>query len=212
MTQSLNEIEALAKKAARGAGHSWGLAEEAGKAVRWLSAFGPDGPRALADALDRADAQGAIGHGPMALGPAWIGAQGWLCPVTTGASLTDIADLLANGAQPVLNMVAQPILTVPFAAWAAGYLGAPVVLEWPGGQVVTDGTAVSGLDGLAQLDSATLTVRCADAATDLIAPGRRGHLDPETQDRLMAFASRTYAPATEESRALGAGAGNSDND
>ena len=36
MHASLNEIESLCKKAARGAGMSWGLAEEAGKAAKWL--------------------------------------------------------------------------------------------------------------------------------------------------------------------------------
>lgn len=40
---SLGEVEALCKKAARGAGLPWGLAEEAGFAARWLSAHGLDG-------------------------------------------------------------------------------------------------------------------------------------------------------------------------
>ena len=214
MSQSLNEIEALAKKAARGAGYSWGLSEEAGKAVRWLSSFGPDGARALADLLDSADLHGATGHAPMVLGPAWDGPQGWLCPLSAGASLTDIADQLGTGASPVLNGIVQPVLAVPFAGWAAGYLGKCVALEWSGGTIVTDGTAVSALVGLANLRATTLTVRCTVIGTgaDLMQPAGRGHLDPLTQDRLMTFAGRTYAPATAESRALGAGSGNSDND
>ncbi|MEL7259121.1 MAG: DUF3726 domain-containing protein, partial [Pseudomonadota bacterium] len=40
MSWSLNEVESLARKAARGAGYSWGLAEEAGKATRWTCAAG----------------------------------------------------------------------------------------------------------------------------------------------------------------------------
>ena len=40
MSYSLNEYEALALRAARGAGLSWGLAEEAGKAVKILSSLG----------------------------------------------------------------------------------------------------------------------------------------------------------------------------
>ena len=48
MTWSLNEIETLSRKAARGAGLSWGLAEEAGKATRWLAAAGLPGPQVLA--------------------------------------------------------------------------------------------------------------------------------------------------------------------
>ena len=37
MIVSLNEIEGLSYKAARGAGMSWGLAEEAAFATRWLA-------------------------------------------------------------------------------------------------------------------------------------------------------------------------------
>ncbi len=51
MICSLNEIEALARKAARGGGMSWGLAEEAGKAVRWLSDNGFPGPWLLSKLL-----------------------------------------------------------------------------------------------------------------------------------------------------------------
>ncbi|NND22495.1 MAG: DUF3726 domain-containing protein, partial [Silicimonas sp.] len=42
MSYSLNEVEATAKKAARGAGYPWGLAEEAAKATRWLCAHDID--------------------------------------------------------------------------------------------------------------------------------------------------------------------------
>ena len=38
MIYSLSEIDATCKKAARGSGLSWGYAEEAGKAARWLAA------------------------------------------------------------------------------------------------------------------------------------------------------------------------------
>ncbi|NJO21709.1 MAG: DUF3726 domain-containing protein [Sphingomonadales bacterium] len=37
MIVSLNEIENLSLKACRGAGMSWGLAEEAAQAARWLA-------------------------------------------------------------------------------------------------------------------------------------------------------------------------------
>ena len=48
MNWSLNELDAMARKAARGAGYSWGLAEEAGRATRWLAAAGLPGPMCLA--------------------------------------------------------------------------------------------------------------------------------------------------------------------
>ena len=45
--RSLNEIDSLCQKAARGAGLDWGLAEEAGFAAAWLAARGADGAAAL---------------------------------------------------------------------------------------------------------------------------------------------------------------------
>jgi len=48
---SLGEIDAIARKATRGAGYSWGIAEEVGKAVRWLSTYGFLGAETLAEHL-----------------------------------------------------------------------------------------------------------------------------------------------------------------
>ncbi len=56
---SLGEISALAIKAVRGSGLPWGLAEEAGWALRWLGRAGQPGPAALARAL-RADDLSAL--------------------------------------------------------------------------------------------------------------------------------------------------------
>ncbi|KMW60818.1 hypothetical protein AIOL_000983 [Candidatus Rhodobacter oscarellae] len=58
---SLGELQALAAKAARGAGLSWGLAEEAGWAVRWLEARGLAGAAALAGVLPEGAPQIALG-------------------------------------------------------------------------------------------------------------------------------------------------------
>lgn len=55
MSHSLNEIAALAKRAARGAGLSWGMAEEAGRAARWLASYDLTGPALLCDVLTKND-------------------------------------------------------------------------------------------------------------------------------------------------------------
>jgi hypothetical protein len=55
MLFSLNEIEAQLRKAARGAGLPWGLAEEAGKAARWLAMHGIDGLPASAALFEQND-------------------------------------------------------------------------------------------------------------------------------------------------------------
>ena len=56
---SSNEVDALAKKAAKGAGMPWGLAAEAGKATRWLADRGLPGPAVLADLLETPVADGS---------------------------------------------------------------------------------------------------------------------------------------------------------
>ncbi len=64
MSYSLNEYEALALRAARGAGLSWGLAEEAGKAVRILSSLGLESAQILLEALEAPKSNSALLLGP----------------------------------------------------------------------------------------------------------------------------------------------------
>ena len=106
MTFSLNEIEATAKRAARGAGYSWGLAEEAAKATRWLCARGIDGTRALAELLPLGLAQTPSTHVPEQLQGTWAG-SGALCPLATGALLSDLANQL-TGDPVTMQDVATP--------------------------------------------------------------------------------------------------------
>lgn len=121
MTWSLNEIEAETKKAIRGAGLSWGLAEEGAKAARWLAARAIDPMPALMDILDRHD-HGANISTAITLSQAgrWE-ARDPMCPIVLGATLSDRADLLI--ASPfVAGPVARPLLVIPFAARAAAML------------------------------------------------------------------------------------------
>ncbi|MGR3485095.1 MAG: DUF3726 domain-containing protein [Paracoccaceae bacterium] len=85
MILSLGEVEALSRKAARGAGLPWGLAEEAGRAVRHLHALGLDGASALAACLGRPG-----------------------CPIAAGCALSD-------GLGPPASPVASPLLLLAFA-------------------------------------------------------------------------------------------------
>lgn len=132
MHASLNEIESLCKKAARGAGMSWGLAEEAGKAAKWLSAHGLDGPQVIAGQLRRDDGVVYSELAPVIGAGAWHGASAALCPLITGAALSDHAYLLGSHGQILLNDVASPQLLIPFVSAMARRLKAPVELSWPG--------------------------------------------------------------------------------
>ncbi|MEL7525264.1 MAG: DUF3726 domain-containing protein [Pseudomonadota bacterium] len=208
MTLSLNEIEATAKRAARGAGYSWGLAEEASKAARWLSSHGQDGIAALALLLEKGLAQ-SPDHQPRATDEIWQG-DGDLCPLVTGAFLSDCAQNLRSG--PVdMRRVAVPLLILPFAANAAAELRCCVTVETDGRVAMTDGSNLLCADRLPEL-AERITVRPAGTIPSWQPHGARATPDPDSWTRLGVLAHRTYAPATDESRLRGAGAGLSDND
>jgi hypothetical protein len=211
MTHSLNEIEAMAKKAARGGGYSWGIAEEAGKAVRWLESHGLPGVASLACHLETGAARG-----PDTLDGIWTAQDGALCPLLCGASLNDCADQMLGAGQIEIAQVARPLLLLPFAAWSAVHLKASVAVSWDAVSIVTDGFNMNCTDQHQQIASPEpVTLVCRRAASghaQLSQPAMRGHVNASAWARLGALAHRTYAPATEESRLLGAGAGVSDND
>ncbi|WP_420395285.1 DUF3726 domain-containing protein [Nioella sp.] len=211
MTWSLNEIEALSRKAARGAGYSWGLAEEAGRAVRWLEARGLPGAQALADHLKQMDGQDLGTFTPDA--ESWTAPCGTACPILAG---TMLADGLAGQRTDPLSLadLGTPLLLLPFLAWMAEARGQPVGLSQDGGTVTlaADGT-LSGSTGAIGTGSSTVTVELdPQPAGQPVSEGLRSDCTAETVAALNAFAHRTYAPATEESRLAGAGAGLTDND
>lgn len=211
MTLSLNEVEALAKKAVRGSGYAWGIAEETGKAVRWLCAADVDGCAALAEYLSGCDGTDLSARARVQ-GNIWSSSGDRLCPLLAGAALSDLADTLKDR-EIRLQSVSHPILLAPFAGLSAQHLEATVVLEWNEACVATDGKALA-LQGETAALAATVTARIE---TDFHHTYRqptcsRANPDEDTLAVLSRLAHRTYAPATEASRLSGAGAGLSDND
>jgi len=216
MTFSLNEINATCKRATRGAGLSWGLAEEAGYAASWLARHSLPGPEALAGHLTAIDGVGYDQISPQGTSDIWHASGGTLCPLITGAALCDLAGALATGRTIALGRLSYPLLLLPFVAAASAMENAQLSLSWAGV------TAEFGPE-------LRLAVAAADSLTQDLVPGvhitmghtlsgepvprqTRGHISPEAGRILGSLGHRTYAPDTAESRLSGAGAGLSDND
>ena len=207
MNLSLSEVEALCRKAARGAGLSWGLADEAGRACRWLASHDLPGAMAMADHLERI----GTASGPAIRGTDWS-CDGALCPVRAGAGLCDHADGISGEPGLTLHNLRFPLLLLPFADEAARHLGRQIRLTSAGfsARLGRERPACDGTppDTIAQLSCAV--------TRDAVAPAKpaqtRADLAPALYKRLDALAQRTYAPATEASRLAGAGAGLTDND
>lgn len=202
---SSNEIEQLCLKAARGAGLSWGLAEEAGVAAAWLVSQGIDGPEILLHLLRL---------GPLA-GPTlpWRAQSLLQCPIRLGASLCDHADLPQTDLamrEIELGFVAMPLLLLPFLSRMAGSKHNSIELHGAGPRIILQSgeSAVTIAQGTPIASQAHLRIS-RGAEQPKKAALRHFTLSLTTIDALNIFAMRTTVPASEASRA---GAGASDRD
>ncbi|MEM6663486.1 MAG: DUF3726 domain-containing protein [Pseudomonadota bacterium] len=193
MDLSLNEYASLIKQAALGGGLPWGIAEEAGFAAKWLAARGVPFAEGFADLL--ASASESVGGGPGS-------------PLTLGPMLSDAPDTIATG---LSHEVQRPLILAPFCAAVASASRRAVVVDWAGGGFATDGLDLWTRD--AGIASAMVTIR-HDRSPDFAALScaSRADIRPDDHAALQRHAARMLAPATEESRRLGAGSSLSDND
>jgi hypothetical protein len=215
---SLNEVEAYARRGARGAGMAWGLAEEAGKAARWLSARRLPGVDLLLRLLTANDGRPYESMAPAAGTDRWVASGDTLCPVCCGAALSDRIAAREPGAELTLHDLAYPLLLAPFLDQPGQPPGGCYALRWPGFQMqVSAGSVALDYD-----DERVLVTECTDTATVSVIPGRRVEaadrprvagvdVDSSVWRVLDDLGKRTYVPASEESRAR-AGAARTDND
>jgi hypothetical protein len=202
MQPSLNEIEIESRKAARGAGLAWGLAEEAGHAVAWLVERGVNALPALLDVLAAYQTGDTIGD-----------------PLLAGMAIADRAQMLAEGEELAYLQIRQPVLLVPFMAMAARLAGRSIVLQYEDGVwSVRPGREDAGLLAAAVKKPRIVAVKCRAEELPLRGtveppPVMRLEIADQTWASLELLAHRTYVAASEESRRLGAGAGSGiDND
>ncbi|SDX54928.1 Protein of unknown function [Ruegeria halocynthiae] len=209
MNFSLNEIEATAKRATRGAGYAWGIAEDAAKATRWLCSQGVDGVVELARVLEREFTGSLDDHVPAGLYCDWDGGKD-LCPLTVGVLLSDCSHMLLTGPFRI-RQVASPMMLLPFAAHAARSQNVVAIVTTGDFSAATDGARLALRNDCPDWAD-HVEVALGDILTEPCSPQTRATPDPIAWKILNRIAHRTYAPATEESRLLGAGAGLSDND
>ena len=216
---SLNEVETYGRRAARGAGMSWGLAEEAGKASRWLAERGLPGVELLVRLLTANDGRSYASMAPVITDGRWQAVEGALCPVCTGAALSDRIDVLARGEEICLGALAYPLLLAPFLDHSWRFDDASHELRWPNVcvSIFANGVTLECERPPAYLservDEVNVSVGTQRKGNPTHRPRTGGVNTPLSVWRAMdALAKRTYVPATEESRARGAGAGPTDND
>ena len=184
MLCSLNEIELQVRKAVRGAGYGWGLAEEAGKAARWLSCHEYAAMPAFLDLCTRFDRSAYEAIAPASPDGVWAAPGGMLCPLIAGVALRDfLPDRMESG--PMALPVIFAALAVP-----AGYALEPGDLAAP---------AIVGL-------TCRRKAQPGRAGAEVVLPPGVA-VDDDIWRRIDVFARRTYVPTSDVSRRTGAGAG-----
>jgi hypothetical protein len=214
---SLNEIDAELRKAARGAGLSWGIAEDVGRMGRCLARFVPQHLDRLADALE--DLQSGRHAARVISDPSGIRSPDDrpLSPLVLGPAIADRLKDIAAGTLAITSPAAQPDLLVPILASLAERLQRPLRLRMKDFEITIDRDKAPAL--------AALTSRTGAEEMLISAPPQSRKLDPapaarsggiaiadKVWRRFNALAALTYVPASEHSRLAGAGAGLSDND
>lgn len=204
MDRSLNETAALAGKSIRGAGASWSSAQEVTWATRMLCAWGLNGAAAVAALCRLVGEKGVKVLSPMTLTNTWQAEPGPICPVRAGTALADSAAEIPNGLR--IASVASPIMVLPFAHLAAQHQKTLLRLDWAGGHAVLDGATLC-FEGSESTEISDLVLSIGGEMETPVPQLRRAKVHPEDWATLEKFAARTYAPASAESRASGAGDG-----
>ena len=216
---SLGEIDALARKATRGAGYSWGIAEETGKSVRWLSAYGFSGAEALAEHLLISANQHQklmpklINDEPDTLKFQNKNNQSSLCALSCCALINDLGHHIQDDKVLSFNQMLFPLLALSAAGRIAEAYEISVLFEYGKTKIICDSKGISLKDTPPLLSTFALdelsNVVCKKIPTvskNTHFPNPQSREIPQkTIDTLEKFAHETYAPATEESRLRGAG-------
>lgn len=193
VTLALSELRSLITKAARGAGLSWGLAEEAGWAAEWLAQRG----------MPAAD-----------WATVWLAARvdDATSPIELGASMADaFADGLPSKPTVLPDSLAAPGYLLPFLHRIA-QAGLPVAIQSPLGQVAgvsCAGQVTFGPCWQAQSNGWWLSI--ADHAEGAHGRAKRPEVSGSVLECLEGIALWTTVPGSATSR-RDAGSLNGDND
>ena len=208
MSYSLNEVQAMAKGAVRGAGYNWGLAESTGRAIRWLCYYGVDGVRALAALLEQNLSACSLPFAPQDFKDDPQNPPQF-CPLQAGTAFSDFS--AQKGPELAMKNVCVPVLMLPFIARVAQRQGICLVVNCDDTYASTRGTDLCLTQDLPE-QAQHFSVSIGDPVGVPSATCHRSFASAKDWAHLNDFALRTCAPASEESRLRGAGAGVLDDD
>jgi hypothetical protein len=208
---SLGEIESQCKKAARGVGLSWGVAEEAGIVARNLSEVGLPGAIVIYNSLKYFD-----GSVEACLNSKEEIFQKRKCPIlglTLGISLLDRINLIEDRHSWDLGKIVSPLALVGVLLRLRGCKYSFIV-EWRSFKIVANqfGLKMSGNNQNPKLVNKLKIDIARSENISLYGFSKICNVSDAIWVGLSKMVEKTYVPATEISRIRGAGAGTLDND
>ena len=207
MQCSDNELEMTLRKAVLGAGYKFGTAVDVARAGVWLSRRGVDGIEAILVALRSEPA--AVKLERVNGEPVISAAKA----IAAGPAAVDLA-IAADAATHVrLDDVDSPNLVLGLAGVAAGDFSQRFTLDCDGTSLEIDCNTTS----LQAVPSDCSRMKLAVGGTEVCQRVTKHSVeallvDDESWSTIERLAARTYVPASEASRARGAGAGLVDTD
>jgi len=125
--KTLSEIDTTSKRAAKGAGFSWGIAEEVGKNMRLLELFGLPGVKNLNKFLK--DYKKKQFHKITLISEINNANKYPFCPIILGTNFIDQINLLDKKINIQISNIAFPILFLPFVSRASEIIGKRIFLK-----------------------------------------------------------------------------------
>ena len=201
--RSFSEIETAVKRATRGMGFSWGIAEEVGKNIRLLEMFGLPGFKNInqyfkvlkTQEFQKVTAISTI-NTPKDL----------YCPITMGVNFFDQSIHLKEANNIEINNLGYPLLFIPFVSRASEVIGKRIFLK---------------VDNKEFLFNFNQAVYSNYLSGDIVEKGEKINIkfmdnnnlfSEEEWSELYKISENTFVEETEELKKSAAGAGLTDND
>ncbi len=190
----------------RGIGVPWGIAEEAGKSVRWLEGRGFPGVVQMVAHLSVIDGKDYHGFCPQSVEAPLMARVDALCAIAAGIAMADTAEEWVQTGALDIGPVLHPLLLLPFVASAAKLTATPIRMSWEEARfdIMPDGCVIATKGPFSDRVEWARVEPCAaqDVAQTVSRPLQ---VDADCWAKLDAFGHRIFAPNTEHSRTAGAG-------
>ena len=124
--KSLSEIETTSKRASRGVGFSWGIAEEVGKCIRLLELFGLPGIKNLIKYYQKKNKENF--DDIRSINQKNTSNKNSLCPISLGICFLDQIRKIESYNKCLFKNVAYPLLLLPFLSRSSEIIGKKILV------------------------------------------------------------------------------------